>query len=68
LSFINKGIEKRNAQRRAYASILENPSDRLLKKLAAARSLKVDTRLLSEEKAIFTTERDSLEQEFDASP
>ncbi|MDZ4834041.1 MAG: hypothetical protein SGJ27_09720 [Candidatus Melainabacteria bacterium] len=68
LGFINQRIEQRNAKRLANAKILEEMPDNLLKKLSAAQTMKVDRELLSEKDAVFTTEKDSLEQEFDASP
>lgn len=68
LQVINKGIEARNAKRLANSKVLEELPENLIKKLNAAKSLKVDTNVISEKNAIFTTEKDSLEQEFDASP
>ncbi len=68
LKLINSKIEDRNAKRLSNSRLLENPPDATLKKLASARAMKVDRNLISEQNTIFTTEKDSLEQEFDASP
>ncbi len=68
LQVINSRIESRNAKRLANSKLLEQLPDSLVRKLNAAKSLKVDKDLISEKNTVFTTERDSLEQEFDASP
>lgn len=64
----NSRIESRNEQKRQYSLRLEAPSDELLRKLAAAKRLKLESRVLRAEDNVYTTERDALEQEFDASP
>jgi hypothetical protein len=64
----NSRIESRNEQKRQYSLRLEAPSDDLLKKLASARRMKLENRVLRPEDNVYTTERDALEQEFDASP
>ncbi|MBX9669561.1 MAG: hypothetical protein K2X93_18200 [Candidatus Obscuribacterales bacterium] len=65
ITVLNQRIESRNNIRLSNARLLENPSPEIRKKLASARSTHVDKRILRENEAIFTTEKDSLEQEFD---
>jgi hypothetical protein len=64
----NTRIQSRNEKKRQYSKRLELPSDELARKLAAAKALKLEARVLRSEDNVYTTERDSLEQEFDASP
>lgn len=68
LQFKNSKIAERNSKRLANAKMLENPPQEVLKKLGNAQRLSLDTRRISEKNTIFSTEKDSLEQEFDASP
>ncbi len=65
ITLLNQRIEARNHSRLSNARLLENPSVETRRKLAAAKSTHVDKRILKESEAIFTTEKDSLEQEFD---
>lgn len=66
LIMINKGIEARNRKRRALAEPLRNPQPVLIEKLGEAKSLSIKERKLDERDVVYTTERDALEQEFDA--
>ncbi|MBZ0189778.1 MAG: hypothetical protein K8F91_26265, partial [Candidatus Obscuribacterales bacterium] len=68
MSLKNKEIEKRNARRKAYAQNLENPSKELLDKLAAAKNLRIEQKVITEKDTVYRSDRDLLEQEFDASP
>jgi len=68
INFLNGSISERNEKRLSNARMLENPPDNVLKKLANAQKMHVDKKVISHDNTIFTTERDSLEQEFDASP
>jgi hypothetical protein len=68
LNFKNGAIAERNAKRLANSKLLENPPEKVLKKLGNAQRMSLDTRRISENNTVFTTEKDSLEQEFDASP
>ncbi len=63
--FVNGRIEQRNAKRRAYANLLADPSDKLLKKLAHAASFKSGQKILTNSDIIYTSELDSLEQQFE---
>ncbi|MCA9802658.1 MAG: hypothetical protein KC777_11875 [Cyanobacteria bacterium HKST-UBA02] len=64
----NKKIEERNRQRTAHATLLEDPPAEVLDKLAAAKTLKIDQKVLTSDDAVYRSDRDLLEQEFDASP
>jgi hypothetical protein len=68
LQFKNGAIAERNAKRLANAKLLESPPPEVLKKLGTAQRMSLDTRRISEDNTVFSTEKDSLEQEFDASP
>jgi hypothetical protein len=70
---LNAKIESRNAKRQAYTNILENPSPEISQKLIEAKEQKIKLEHVDEQKIIYTTEKDALEQEFeekgfDASP
>ena len=62
---INASIEARNRKRQANSRLLGEPSDALLKKLARAGEFKSDAKVLTAGDTIYTSEKDSLEQEFD---
>jgi len=68
LQLKNGAIAERNAKRLANAKLLESPPPEVLKKLGTAQRMSLDTRRISEDNTVFSTEKDSLEQEFDASP
>ncbi|MBC7999022.1 MAG: hypothetical protein IAF58_13825 [Leptolyngbya sp.] len=65
LDVINKGITERNGKRTSYAEMLRSPSIELQKKLSHASKLRIGKTRLKAEDAVYTTEKDALEQEFD---
>jgi thiol:disulfide interchange protein len=65
LQVLNTKIEARNAKRQSYAHLFEHPSPELSKKLIEAKDQKIKLERLDEEKIIYTTEKDALEQEFE---
>lgn len=66
--FKNKNINQRNLQRYEYALDSANPTPELQNKFLEAESYKLRTKKLTEDKIVYTTERDTLDQEFDATP
>lgn len=64
----NKNINQRNLQRYEYALANANPAPELQTKFQEAESYKLRTQKLTEDKIVYTTERDTLDQEFDATP
>ncbi|MBX9568833.1 MAG: hypothetical protein K2X77_08050 [Candidatus Obscuribacterales bacterium] len=75
----NKKIEKRNSQRAKYAEDLRSPSPELKKKIAESREYRMRDQRITQGTVVYTTEKESLEQEddlerqfkdgtFDASP
>jgi hypothetical protein len=68
LNYINSRIETRNQKREAAASVLANPSSELLKKLAQVRDmqLKILAAPKPTDQVIYSTDKDLLEQEFEA--
>lgn len=68
LNFKNAKIAARNAKRLENAKYLESPPENVLKKLENAKRMSLENRVITDQNTVFTTERDSLEQDFDASP
>lgn len=66
--FRNQRIQERNLKRYQLAQITANPEPELATKLLEAERYKLRTQKLTEDKIVYTTERDTLEQDFDASP
>ena len=65
---MNIGIEKRNEERMKFANALSAPTSELKEKLSEA-SAHINNLLLAPKPSIvFTTEEDSLEQQFVESP
>lgn len=64
----NKNINQRNLQRYEYALSNANPVSELQTKFQEAEAYKLRTKKLTEDKIVYTTERDTLDQEFDATP
>ena len=68
ISFLNIGIDKRNEQRAAFAAAIGAPTSAVKEKLNEA-SAHINHLLLAPKPSIvFTTEEDSLEQQFTALP
>jgi len=65
LQWLNGRIESRNQRRQSYARLLDTPSADLRLKLEEAQAYKVKEQLIEQEKIVYTTEKDALEQEFD---
>lgn len=73
LQQLNARIESRNSKKHQYATMLEQPSDELKKKLTEAKEQSIKLKTIEKSDVIYTTEKDALEQEFenegfDASP
>jgi len=66
ITMLNKGIEKRNAERADFAMQLRNPTAKLATKLKEAQGLAKKSKMIAS--IVYTTERDVLEQEFDTPP
>lgn len=66
--FLNGRIEERNRKRKAYYEMISNPTPEVERKLISAEGMRMKEHKVKADDVIFTTERDSLEQEFDASP
>ncbi len=67
INFINQAIDKRNNARERNADALESPDAGLKKKLAEAREFRVRDHLISKKNVVYTTEKNSLEQDDDLS-
>lgn len=65
LQVLNKRIESRNETRSGYAEQLRKPSAKLSTKLDEAQHYQIGEHLVKEDKLIYTTEKDALEQEFE---
>ncbi len=65
LNFKNRRTEARNAKRKQLASILQNPSPELARKLAEAKGLKIAEERIREDNLVYTTEKDALDQKDD---
>jgi hypothetical protein len=59
----NVGIEKRNIARFRYSQMLANPTPELKTKLKEAYLYKVRDRKISQQDVVYTTEKDSLDQD-----
>lgn len=68
INVLNSGIVKRNEQRNGYAQLLTAPAPELEKKLLEAKQFQIAQQKISSDKIVYTTDKDVLEQEFDASP
>jgi type VI protein secretion system component VasK len=66
ITMLNKGIEKRNAERANFAMQLRSPSAKLATKLKEAQGMAKKSKMITG--IVYTTERDVLEQEFDKPP
>lgn len=66
ISIANKNIEERNKTRMQFWSKLSAPTDSLEKKLTEAKRLSFKRELLQDQDSVYTTEKDVLDQEFDA--
>ncbi len=75
----NKKIEKRNKQRAEYSEALRSPTPELKKKIAESREYRMRDQRITQGSVVYTTEKESLDQEddlerkfksgeFDASP
>lgn len=60
----NRRIQERNLLRYQYAQVAAKPEQELRTKLLEAERYKLRTQKLTEDKIVYTTERDSLEQDF----
>ena len=61
----NALIDLRNARRRTYMRKLEHPSQGLLLKLVEATEFAVQQKNVSDQRIIYTTAKDLIEQEFE---
>lgn len=68
IRWLNLRIDKRNERRKEYALTLQNPTNELALKLKEAQELKIKEKLITSSDVVYTTDKDALEQEFDASP
>lgn len=59
----NKSVEERNKERAAFAEQLLTPSPALAKKLEETRSYKMRDKTIGKTDIVYTTEKDSLDQE-----
>lgn len=59
---INDGIIERNERKMAYAAALAKPPADLAKKLAEARTIRVNGLPRGEDKTVYTTEKEALDQ------
>lgn len=62
---VNGGIENRNEQRKQYAEQVKNPSQELYLKLNEAQDYKIKEQMISQDKVVYSSDKDALEQEFD---
>jgi hypothetical protein len=67
LQVFNSRIENRNKNRQEFAAQLNNPSKELVAKLQEAKKLALKLTTVGSDKLTYTTDKDLLEQEFDAS-
>lgn len=66
ISVANKNIEERNKARMQYWSKLSAPQAELEKKLQEAKSLSFKREIQKDQDSVYTTEKDVLDQEFEA--
>ena len=59
---INDGIIERNDAKMAYAAQLRNPTPALSDKLHEARNVRINGLPKGEDKTVYTTEKDALDQ------
>lgn len=67
LAVLNARIEDRNAKRKAAYDLVSQPQGEVLKELEEAREIRDEqlTLLKSDKSIVYTTDKDSLEQQFD---
>lgn len=68
IQMLNKRIEKRNEMRSNFTIPLQRPAPELQKKLTEAKELRIKEKKLTKDDVVYRSDRDALEQEFDASP
>lgn len=68
INMLNAKIEVGNKKRHENAELIERPSEELQEKLVQAKQYEVKEKRVTSEKVVYTTEKDLLDNEFDASP
>jgi hypothetical protein len=68
INVLNTKIEMGNNRRHESAVLIENPSPELHEKLLQAKKYEIKEKRLSSKDVVYSTDKDLLDQEFDASP